>query len=60
MVREWIVRDLHWWWACHACGERIDAVVLRNRAEQAMQSAWERESLVERVRLELDALFARG
>lgn len=42
LLREWIYQtrehDPHcscWWFRCVNCGERVDAAILRNRAEQA-------------------------
>lgn len=32
--REYIPGYGRWWWKCVACGDRVDAVILRNRAEQ--------------------------
>lgn len=28
-----------WWWRCVSCGDRIDGLILRNRAEQDMMRA---------------------
>ncbi len=33
-VRERLDRRGRWWWKCMACGDRIDGLILRNRAEQ--------------------------
>lgn len=42
LLREWIHRTREydpqcscWWWRCVLCGARVDATILRNRAEQA-------------------------
>lgn len=56
MQREWIVHGLHWWWACRACGERIDGTILRHRAEQAYVESWVRDGM-ERERREWTSLF---
>lgn len=47
-----------WWARCVNCGERMDAELLRNRAEQARQVAWLREGQ-ERDIKEWAAWFAR-
>lgn len=57
LYREWIIAGFSWWWVCRGCGERIDAVILRHRAEQAMQAAWERQE--SQARLAVEALFSR-
>ena len=32
---ERLAKDGLWWWRCVQCGDRMDDVILRNRAEQA-------------------------
>lgn len=62
-VKEWIDERLPkhtrpaWWWRCAICGERMDATILRNRAEQEAVAVWHAEGL-DRDRREWAALFA--
>lgn len=44
MLREHIYRRGAWWWRCVSCGERVDGVILRHRAEQAADAAFLRDS----------------
>lgn len=37
--REYIPGYGRWWWKCVACGDRVDQVILRNRAEQDAERA---------------------
>jgi hypothetical protein len=58
LLREPVGRRACWWWKCIQCGNRIDAAILQNRAEQARDAAWRREA--ERHNLaEWAAWFAR-
>jgi hypothetical protein len=34
-----------WWWRCVNCGELVDRVILRNRAEQEADLAFRREAM---------------
>jgi hypothetical protein len=51
LVQEPVGRRHIWYWRCINCGERVDRVILRHRAEQAMDRAWrgdaERRNLLE-------------
>ena len=33
-VKEPFGKRGHWWWRCLSCGDLVDAIILRNRAEQ--------------------------
>jgi len=53
MIREHLAksRAWSWWWRCLNCGDLVDRVILRHRAEQAQDLAWrgdaERRNLLE-------------
>lgn len=44
MMREHVYRHGPWWWRCFQCGERLDGIILRARAEQAAAAAMLREA----------------
>ncbi len=35
MIMESIPGFDRWWWRCVQCGDRVDRIILRNRAERA-------------------------
>jgi|GEM_PF-6175246 hypothetical protein len=35
-----------WWWKCWTCGERVDRVILRHRAEQAYEAELQRSMAI--------------
>jgi len=43
MIRDSLYREGPWWWRCYACGERVDGVILRNRAEDDASQIRQRE-----------------
>lgn len=44
MLRECIYPRGRWWWKCLNCGERLDGLILYQRAEQAAALAMQREA----------------
>jgi len=44
ICREPLEKYGRWWWKCINCGDRIDAVILRHRAEQEADIAFRREA----------------
>ena len=38
------VNPFDWWWRCVNCGDRVDRVILRNRAEQGAALARQRDA----------------
>jgi len=43
MLRESLYWRGAWWWRCYACGDRVDGVIFRNRAEDAVARLEHRE-----------------
>lgn len=58
LLREHIYHRGRWWWRCYACGDRVDRVILLNRAEQDAVAAQRREAR-ERDLKEWASWFAR-
>ncbi|MFO0773695.1 MAG: hypothetical protein U0172_03405 [Nitrospiraceae bacterium] len=59
-VREWWTKQREkapraWWWRCLTCGERVDWMILRHRAEQAHDAAWHAQQ--DHARQAVDAMF---
>lgn len=58
LLPEPVYRRFNWWWKCLNCGDRVDGVILRHRAEQDAMLA-ERQLAQERDLKEWAAWFAR-
>lgn len=58
LLKEHIYKRGAWWWRCYNCGDRVDANILYNRAEQEAATA-DRQAAQQRDLREWATWFSR-